>query len=150
MVPVKFKRFTDRARVPTYASELASGADVYIAHVNGYDERAKCVHFWPGETVVVWTDIGIELPPGTEAQVRPRSGGSKAGILVHLGTIDNDYRGNIGVTITNLSRDPMPLELGDRIAQLVVAPVLRADFSEAFYLTETARGGSGYGSTGVK
>jgi len=101
------------------------------------------------ETRVVSTGIAIELPPGTEAQVRPRSSISKRGLLVHLGTVDNGYRGEIGVIISNISNHSAVIRPGDRIAQLVVAPVLCPKFREVEELDETERGEGGFGSTGT-
>lgn len=141
MICVRFKRFSEHARAPVYAKPGDSGADLYAVDVgNG--------PLWPGETRVVWTDIGIELPEGYEAQVRPRSSLSAKGVLIHLGTVDSGYRGSLGVTMTNLGREPYPVARGDRVAQLVIAPVVRAEFVEAEQLAESTRGAAGYGSTG--
>ena len=102
-----------------------------------------------GCTVTIPTGIAIELQPGTEAQVRPRSSISKRGLLVHLGTVDNGYRGEIGVIVSNISNYSAVIRPGDRIAQLVVAPVLYPKFREAEELSETERGEGGFGSTGI-
>jgi dUTP pyrophosphatase len=141
MTTVKFIKFSDHARVPTYANPGDSGADIYCA---GIDKDP----LWPDETRVFWSDIGIELPPGYEAQVRPRSGLSSRGIICPLGTVDNNYRGNIGVALTNTTREPYPVRPGDRIAQLVIAPVSRAMFEAVEELSPSERGASGFGSTG--
>lgn len=95
----------------------------------------------------------MELPIGYEAQVRPRSGlAAKKGITVlnSPGTIDADYRGEIGVILVNLSNEPVTIENGERVAQLVIAKHERAEWLEAEVLTETSRGAGGFGSTGVK
>lgn len=141
MLTVKFVKFTDLARVPVYAHEGDSGADLYAANVGQGP-------LWPGETRVVWCDIGIELPEGYEAQIRPRSGLSSKGVLVHLGTIDQPYRGNIGVTLTNVGSEAYPVKVGDRVAQLVIAPVMRAQFELVEALAASSRATGGFGSTG--
>jgi dUTP pyrophosphatase len=120
----------------------SSGYDLVAAA----DERVL-----PGETCVIPTGLRIELPVGVgiEAQVRPRSGLSKKGLLVHLGTIDSDYRGEIGVIVTAVGSRQIEIAKGDRIAQLVFAPVLSAHWHPATELGETARGDGGFGSTGA-
>jgi dUTP pyrophosphatase len=105
----------------------------------------------PGERKLVPTGLAIALPRGYEAQVRPRSGlAIKKGIgLVNSpGTIDADYRGEIGVILINWGQDPVLIERGERIAQMVVAPVVQAQFVEAESLDDTVRGTGGFGSTG--
>lgn len=105
------------------------------------------------ERAIVPTGLFIELPIGFEAQVRPRSGlAAKKGITVlnAPGTVDADYRGEIGVILINLSRDSFTIENGERIAQLIIAKHERAVWIETELLTETTRGEGGFGSTGVK
>jgi len=102
----------------------------------------------PGETLTIPTGISIALEHGTEGQIRPRSSISRRGLLVHLGTIDSEYRGEVGVIITNLEDIHQHINPGDRIAQLVVAPVLYPKFREVEKLGETERGDGGFGSTG--
>ncbi len=105
------------------------------------------------ERTIVKTGLFIELPIGYEAQVRPRSGlAAKKGITVlnSPGTIDADYRGEIGVILVNLSKDDFIIENGERIAQLIIAKHERAEWIEVTELTETSRGAGGFGSTGVK
>lgn len=107
----------------------------------------------PLERAIVKTGLFIELPIGYEAQVRPRSGlAAKKGITVlnAPGTIDADYRGEIGVILVNLSNEDFTIENGERIAQLVIAKHERAVFEEVAFLSETDRGAGGFGSTGVK
>lgn len=107
----------------------------------------------PLERSIVGTGLFIELPVGIEAQVRPRSGlAAKKGITVlnAPGTIDADYRGEIGVILVNLSNEDFTINNGERIAQLVIAKHERAEWEEVESLTETARGEGGFGSTGVK
>lgn len=122
----------------------------------GMDLRANLdapVVLNPLERAIVKTGLFIELPLGYEAQVRPRSGlAAKKGITVlnTPGTVDADYRGEIGVILVNLSNEAFTVENGERIAQLVIAKHERAQWLEADVLTETARGEGGFGSTGVK
>jgi len=107
----------------------------------------------PLERAIVKTGLFIELPLGYEAQVRPRSGlAAKKGVTVlnSPGTIDADYRGEIGVILVNLSNEVFTVENGERIAQLVIAKHERAQWLEADVLTETSRGEGGFGSTGIK
>lgn len=107
----------------------------------------------PLERAIVKTGLFIELPIGYEAQVRPRSGlAAKKGITVlnSPGTIDADYRGEIGVILVNLSNEPFTIENGERIAQLVIAKHERANWEEVDELSETERGAGGFGSTGVQ
>lgn len=118
------------------------------AHSSGCDLRAiESKYIACGCTELIRTGLYIEIPIGYEAQVRPRSGLSLKGIFVHLGTIDADYRGEIGVIITNLSGLDYAVEQGDRIAQLVFAKVEQAEFFVGT-LSETERGEGGFGSTG--
>ena len=105
------------------------------------------------ERIIVKTGLFIELPIGYEAQVRPRSGlAFKKGITVlnSPGTVDADYRGEIGVILVNLSNEDFVIENGERIAQLIIAKHERAEWQETIALTETSRGEGGFGSTGVK
>jgi dUTP pyrophosphatase len=122
----------------------------------GMDLRANLtqpITLQPLERTIVKTGLFIELPIGYEAQVRPRSGlAAKNGITVlnAPGTVDADYRGEIGVILVNLSNDPFVIENGERIAQLIIAKHERAEWLEVHELTETSRGAGGFGSTGVK
>ncbi len=128
--------------LPRYASEDAAGLDV---------TAAEELTLAPGERHAVATGFAIEIPRGFEVQVRPRSGlAFKHGItcLNTPGTIDSDYRGEVKVILVNLGQEPFEIRRGERIAQLVPAPVLRADFIEVDELGSTARGAGGFGSTG--
>lgn len=128
--------------LPSYATEGAAGADLCAAVAVALD---------PGARVLVPTGIALELPPGIEAQVRPRSGlALRSGVTVlnAPGTIDSDYRGEVGVLLVNHGDAPVQLHRGERIAQLVLAPVLRAVWVEGVPSTHTARGAGGWGSTG--
>ena len=132
--------------LPHYETELSAGMDLRA----NIDEPIVLDTL---ERVLVKTGLFIELPQGYEAQVRPRSGlALKKGItcLNSPGTIDADYRGEIGVILVNLSKEPFTIEDGERIAQLVIAKHERAEWIEAVELSETERGAGGFGSTGVK
>jgi len=131
--------------LPSYMSAHAAGADLCAA----VEEELV---LQPGERALVPTGISIALPPGYEAQVRPRSGlAMRDGVtcLNSPGTIDADYRGPIGVILANLGSRAVTIRRGDRIAQLVVAPVSRASFELVEELPESVRGANGFGSTGV-
>lgn len=132
--------------LPAYATEGAAGFDLAAA-------VAAPVTLPPGGRALVPTGLAMALPPGYEAQVRPRSGlAAKHGVTVlnSPGTIDSDYRGEVGVILINLGDVPFVVERGMRIAQAVVAPVTHARLVEAATLGETARGAGGFGSTGTK
>lgn len=133
--------------LPAYASEGAAGADLSAAIA-----VSDAITLAPGERALVPTGFALQLPAGYEAQVRPRSGlAIRHGVTVlnSPGTIDADYRGEVQVILVNLGSGPFTLRRGDRIAQLVVAPVSRAAFVEEVNLDETKRGAGGFGSTGV-
>ena len=121
----------------------------------GFDLRAAIpleLVLRPGERLLVPTGIVLEIPPGWEGQVRPRSGLALkhgVGILNAPGTIDSDYRGEVGVILVNLGEAPFSLKRGDRIAQLVFSRVEPVEWEEAETLGESTRGGGGFGSTGV-
>jgi len=130
--------------LPAYMSAGAAGADVVAAVA---DELVLA----PGERALVPTGFALEVPEGFEVQVRPRSGlALKHGVtLVNSpGTIDSDYRGPVGVILVNLSSEPFVVRRGERIAQLIVAPVVQAAFREVAALGVSARGDGGFGSTG--
>lgn len=130
------------AKLPEYAHDTDSGADLFSAEE----------HFISaGETVMVDTGLKIELPEGYEAQVRSKSGlAAKYGVSVlnSPGTIDCGYRGPVKVILRNASKETFHVKPGDKIAQLIVAPYVQADFTVAQSLSETARGEGGFGSTG--
>jgi len=130
--------------LPAYQSELAAGLDLCAA-------VEAPVKLMPGQRALVPTGLAMALPAGYEAQVRPRSGlAAKHGITVlnTPGTIDADYRGEVKVILINLGETPFEIVRGERIAQMVVAPVLQADIREVDVLSETDRGAGGFGSTG--
>ncbi|MEO1154620.1 MAG: dUTP diphosphatase [Pseudomonadota bacterium] len=135
--------------LPVYATEGAAGADVR-ANLPP-DLRADGLTLPPGGRALIPTGFAMEVPDGYEVQVRPRSGlALKHGITVpnSPGTVDSDYRGPVGVIVVNLGAEAFTVAHGDRIAQLVVAPVTRAQFAVARALSKTARGDGGFGSTG--
>ena len=144
MVEIKLHRLPhgDGLPLPNYASEDAAGLDI---------ASAEDLTLEPGSRHAVATGFAIEIPRGYEVQVRPRSGlAIRHGItcLNTPGTIDSDYRGEVKVILINLGDEAFAVRRGERIAQLVPAPVLRAHFAEAVSLAETARGSGGFGSTG--
>lgn len=131
--------------LPEYATSGSAGLDLLAA-------IADSLTLAPGARTLVPTGLAIALPPGYEAQVRPRSGlALKNGITVlnSPGTVDADYRGEIGVILANLGTEPFAISRGMRIAQMVVAPVTRIAWLEKAALPDTARGAGGYGSTGT-
>ena len=131
--------------LPAYATDGAAGADLCAA------VDAKMI-IEPGDRAAVPTGLVLEIPAGYEGQVRPRSGlAIKAGLTIvnAPGTIDSDYRGELKVLMINLGSDPVSINRGERIAQLLIAPVTRASFVESEDLSVSERGGGGFGSTGV-
>lgn len=135
--------------LPAYQTSGAAGADVCA---NFPKDRREGVTLGAGERALIPTGLRLEIPEGYEVQVRPRSGlALKHGITLPNtpGTIDSDYRGPLGVILMNAGAEPFHVGHGDRIAQLVVAPVVQACFELAQGLSETARGEGGFGSTGV-
>lgn len=135
--------------LPGYQTVGSAGADI-CANLLAED-RAAGFTLQPMQRAVVPTGIRIEIPAGYEAQIRPRSGlATKFGITLPNtpGTIDSDYRGPLGVALINLSAEPYTIHHGDRIAQMVVAPVVQAQFEVVDMLGETERGTGGFGSTG--
>lgn len=131
--------------LPSYATAGAAGMDLLAA-------VAEPVTLQPGGRTVIPTGLCIALPPGYELQVRPRSGlALKHGIVLpnSPGTIDEDYRGEVGVIVLNAGETPFTVEHGMRIAQAVIAPVERVSWAECESLDETARGAGGFGSTGT-
>ena len=146
MQTVKVKKLNEKAIIPTYGSSFAAGADLY----------ACCegeISINPGETVLIKTGIAMEIPENFVGLVYARSGiATKRGLAPanKVGVIDADYRGEIMVSLHNHSNLVQSISEGERIAQLVIAPYLTANFVEAETLDETARGAGGFGSTGKK
>jgi dUTP pyrophosphatase len=143
-VRIEWKRLSPLARIPAYQTSLAAGMDVHAA-------ITEPMLLEPNRVVLVPTGFALAIPEGFEAQVRPRSGlSTKHGVTVPNapGTIDADYRGEVMVALINLGRADFTVEPGMRVAQLVFAPVARADISEVAELSSTERGTGGFGSTG--
>lgn len=144
-ITLKIEKLPHCAGLPEYKTEGAAGADLMAA--NNED-----IVLGPLERALVPTGIKIELPHGYEAQIRPRSGlAIKSGITLSncVGTIDEDYRGEVCVGLINLSNAEFTIKRGDRIAQMLIAPVVRANIVVQSELTSTLRGTGGFGSTGV-
>jgi dUTP pyrophosphatase len=134
---------TPEATTPSYATEEAAGMDLRCSE--GFELQ-------PMQRKLVPTGVRMAIPKGYEGQVRPRSGlAIKHGIaLVNSpGTIDSDYRGEIGVILVNLGQDAVRFERGERIAQMVICPIVRAELQVVESLEETSRGEGGFGSTGI-
>jgi dUTP pyrophosphatase len=143
---VKFLKESPRAQLPTRGSDGAAGLDLYAS-------EAVVIPAYPGGIALVPTGLRMMLPCGYEAQVRPRSGlALKHGVTVlnSPGTIDEDYRGPVGVILINHGRSPFVIDVGDRIAQLVIVPCITRNVSceEVETLDQTTRGSGGFGSTG--
>ena len=140
---VKFKKTHPDATIPAYAHPGDAGMDVC---------SCTSLTIQPGARALVATGLVMELPKGTEAQMRPRSGlAIKNGItlLNTPGTIDEGYRGEIGIILINLGHEPFDIRPGMRIAQMVIAPVLRVVVEEVVDVSDTTRGTGGFGSTGL-
>lgn len=138
-VSVKFKKLTNTAIPFKYSRDGDACMDIYA-------DMDACIN--PGETVIVKSGIAVEIPEGFEGIVRGRSGLASQGISVHLGTIDETYRGDVGVIVTNNSLQTFGIHKGNRIAQFTVKPVYPVQLVEADELTDTERGEQGYGSSG--
>ena len=144
--PVAVKKLRPNAKLPTYGSEFAAGADLYAC-------LDAPVTVAPHETVLVPTGLSLEIPVGWAGLVYARSGlASKRDLAPanKVGVIDPDYRGEVMVSLHNHGTQPQTVEPGERIAQLVLTPYLTAQFFEADELSETVRGQGGFGSTGTK
>lgn len=136
--------------LPTYATADAAGADL---RANFPAHQRDGLILEPGDRALVPTGLRIALPPGYEVQIRPRSGlALKHGLILpnSPGTIDADYRGPLGIILLNAGQSAFHVAHGARIAQMIVAPVLRAGFEPVSELDDTARGAGGFGSTGVR
>lgn len=136
------------AKTPLYATQFAAGADLYSANIED-------ITIQPMERVLIPTGIMIEMPNDAEAQVRPRSGLSlKKGLVAILGTIDSDYQGEVGIILINMSNEPQKIQSGERLAQIVFngdGGLFQAEWHEVTKFSRFSdRGGSGFGSTGVK
>ena len=142
--PMNIKKLNDNARLPTYGSEFAAGADLY-ACLDGD------VTIAPAETLLIHTGLAMEIPTGLVGLIYARSGlASKKGLAPanKVGVIDSDYRGEIMVALHNHSTEPRTISDGERIAQIVFAPYYTAEFNLVDELGDTSRGTGGFGSTG--
>ena len=143
MIKVNFVKLNEKAHTPTYGSEFAAGSDLYSAEEE--------ITIEAGETRLVHTGIAMEIPEGYAGLIYARSGiATKRGLAPanKVGVIDSDYRGEIMVSLFNHSNIVQEIADGERIAQIVIAPYIKADFKEAESLDETLRGEGGFGSTG--
>ncbi len=146
-IPVQVLPHGEGLPLPAYETEQAAGMDLAAAVA-----ESETLVIAPGKRALVPTGLTLELPAGFEAQIRPRSGlAFKKGItlLNAPGTIDADYRGEVGVLLVNLGEDEFVIKRGDRIAQMVIAPVTQARLEAVLEVNETERGAGGFGSTGV-
>ncbi len=152
LVSVVWEEWADRSLpLPAYQTAGAAGADLCANFPEG--ERAAGLTLAPMARAVCPTGLRVAIPEGFEMQVRPRSGlALKHGVTVPNtpGTIDSDYRGPLGVALINLGAEAYTVRHGDRVAQVVVAPVVQAGFAVVEMLDETARGTGGFGSTGIR
>lgn len=146
MPVIAVKKLDERAILPTYGSEYSAGADLYAL----MDEEISIL---PGETKLIHTGLSMEIPEGYAGLIYARSGlASKRGLAPanKVGVVDADYRGEIMVALHNHSNIEQKVGQGERIAQLVVTPFLKATFEESEALSSTVRGSGGFGSTGTK
>lgn len=145
-INVIFKKLDERAKVPTYGSAYSAGADLY-ALCDG------AVEIGAGKTEFIHTGISLEIPEGVVGLIYARSGmACKRGVAPanKVGVIDSDYRGEIIVCLHNHGEEPVVIENGERVAQMVFAPYFSAEFTESTCLSGTERGEGGFGSTGTK
>jgi dUTP pyrophosphatase len=146
MVKIQIKKLSTSVSIPKYETSGSSGMDIAA-------QIEKNIIINPGEKAIVPTGFSIAIPRGYEVQIRPRSGlAAKKNITVlnTPGTIDADYRGEVKVILINLGKESFIIENGERIAQMVVCPVVQADLEEVKELSSTERGLGGFGSTGTK
>lgn len=147
-IPVQVKRLKtdDDLPLPAYESEGSSGMDIRA-------DLKEPIRLNPGEIRLVPTGLAVAVPPGYEAQIRPRSGLALKygiGMVNSPGTIDSDYRGEIGIILINWGSRPFTVNRGDRIAQMIICRVFRADIVETDDLDATSRGQGGFGHTGIR
>ena len=146
MTKIQIKKLSNSVSTPKYETSGSSGMDI-AAHI----ENNIIIN--PGEKALVSTGLSVAIPKGYEIQIRPRSGlAAKKNITVlnTPGTIDADYRGEIKVILINLGKEKFIIENKERIAQMVVCPVVQANLEEVKELSDTVRGSGGFGSTGIK
>lgn len=143
---VRIKKLNENAVIPTYGSQFSAGADLYAC-----EETAVTIE--PHKTVLVHTGLSFEIPEGFAGLIYARSGlASKKGLAPanKVGVIDADYRGEVMVSLHNHTDIPQTVEPFERVAQMVITPFLKADFTVADELSDTVRGAGGFGSTGTK
>ena len=144
MVKVLVKKLNSKAQLPKYKTSGSSGMDLMALIENP-------IKIKPQESALIATGIAIAIPEGTEVQIRPRSGlaaKSSISVLNTPGTIDSDYRGEIKIILFNHGKEEFTINNNDRVAQMVLMPILKAEFEEVEDLPETLRGSEGFGSTG--
>jgi dUTP pyrophosphatase len=144
MVKVLVKKLNSKAQLPKYKTSGSSGMDLMALIENP-------IKIKPQESALIATGIAIDIPEGTEVQIRPRSGlaaKSSISVLNTPGTIDSDYRGEIKIILFNHGKEEFTINNNDRVAQMVLMPILKAEFEEVEDLPETLRGSEGFGSTG--
>ena len=144
MVKILVQKFDKNVKLPAYKTAGSSGMDIFAYIKNK-------ITIYPGRTEIIPTGIAIAIPKNYEVQIRPRSGlAAKKGVSVlnTPGTIDSDYRGEIKVILINLSKKSFVIESGDRIAQMILCPIVKAKMIEVKKLSKTLRGKKGFGSTG--
>ena len=144
MIKVQIKKLDPKAKIPEYKTEGASGVDIMALLDNK-------ITLDPGESKIIPTGLSIAFPDDLEVQIRPRSGlaaKSNVSVLNTPGTIDSDYRGEIKIILINHGNEKFDVKNGDRIAQMVLMPVLKFKFEEVSKLDDTIRGSGGFGSTG--
>ena len=146
MIKVNFKKLNEKAIAPTYGTEFSAGADLYACEGGEVTIEA-------GESKLIHTGLSLEIPEGYAGLIYARSGiATKRGLAPanKVGVIDSDYRGEIMVCLFNHSSAPQTIADGDRIAQMVITPFLKVDYTEVSELSDTERGAGGFGSTGKK
>jgi len=146
MTKILIKRLSKEVLLPKYETSGSSGMDL-AANIKAN------MNIDPGKTAIIPTGLALSIPKGFEVQIRPRSGlaaKQKISVLNTPGTIDADYRGEIKVILINLGHETFKVEKGLRVAQMVVCPIVQAQFKEVDDLSETERGKGGFGSTGTK
>ena len=144
MIKVQSKKLDTNPKIPEYKTEGASGVDIMALLENK-------ITLDPGESKIIPTGLSIAIPDDLEVQIRPRSGlaaKSNISVLNTPGTIDSDYRGEIKIILVNHGNEKFDIKNGDRIAQMVLVPVLKFKFEEVSKLDDTIRGSGGFGSTG--
>ena len=144
MVKVLIKRLDPKVKLPSYKTEGSSGMDLMA-----FTEKPITIH--PGKSSLIPTGLSIAIPEDTEVQIRPRSGlatKSSISVLNTPGTIDSDYRGEIKIILFNHGKEEFIVNNNERIAQMILAPILKVDFEEVDSLPDSIRGSGGFGSTG--